>query len=115
MRRPRPLALAGLIILTLSLLLSGCTPIWSHTPAVPTATLAPATDPLTSSCPTWTKPEAPVTIPPPANASAQAVAAYNAQRALQTPRPARNFYSLAQRFMTHGGEIPCREIGRAHV
>ena len=108
MRRPRPLALAGLIILTLSLLLSGCTPIWSHTPAVPTATLAPATDPLTSSCPTWTKPEAPVTIPPPANASAQAVAAYNAQRALQTPRPARNFYSLAQRFMTHGGEIPCR-------
>ena len=108
MRRPRPLALAGLIALTLALLLSGCTPIWSQKPTVPTATYAPATDPLTAACPAWTKPEAPVTIPPPANASAQAVAAYNAQRVLQTPRPARNFYSLAQRFITHGGEIPCR-------
>ena len=108
MRRPRPLALAGLIALTLALLLSGCTPIWSQKPTVPTATYAPATDPLTAACPAWTKPEAPVTIPPPANASVQTIAAYNAQRVLQTPRPVRNFYSLAQRFITHGGEIPCR-------
>lgn len=111
MRRPRtlrPLIHLGLVMLTLALLLSGCTPIWSHTPSVPTATLAPATDPLTATCPTWTKPEAPVSLPPPANASAQAIAAYNAERVLQTPRPARNFYSIAQRFVTHGASIDCR-------
>ncbi|HEU5349188.1 MAG TPA: hypothetical protein VFU63_11310, partial [Ktedonobacterales bacterium] len=106
MRRPRPLAYAGLILLTIALLLSGCTPFWAS-PA-PTATPASATDPLTAECPTWTAPEAPVSVPPPANASAQAIAAYNAERVLQTPRPARNFYSIAQRFITHGGSIPCR-------
>ncbi|MGE5333730.1 MAG: hypothetical protein ACM3N4_03445, partial [Nitrososphaerota archaeon] len=108
MRRPRPLAHAGLIALTIVLLLAGCTPIWSHKPALPTATLAPATDPLTAACPTWTTPEAPVSVPPPTNASAQAIALYNYERVLRTPRPARNFYSIAQRLVTHGGDIPCR-------
>ncbi|HEX6540725.1 MAG TPA: hypothetical protein VF040_03145, partial [Ktedonobacterales bacterium] len=108
MRSPRPLVRAGLVMLLLALLLSGCTPIWSHNSTPPTATFAPATDPLTAACPAWTAPEAPVSIPPPASASQQAIAAYNAERVLQTPRPARNFYSLAQRFITHGGSISCR-------
>lgn len=108
MRRPRPLVHTGLVLLTLALLLSGCTPIWSHNPPVPTATLAPVTDPLTATCPAWTAPEASVTVPPPDNASAQAIAAYNAKRVLETPRPIRNFYSIAQRLVTHGGDIPCR-------
>jgi immune inhibitor A len=108
MRRPRPLAYLGLVLLTVALLLSGCTPIWNVKPSAPTATIAPATDPLTATCPVWTAPDAPVNIAPPARASAQAIAAYNAQRVLQTPRPVRNFYSIAQRLVTHGDSIPCR-------
>jgi len=108
MRRPRSLVHLGLAFLTLALLLSGCTPIWSFRPAAPTATLAPATDPLTAACPAWTAPDAPASVAPPANASAQAIAAYNAERVLETPRPVRNFYSIAQRLVTHGGAIPCR-------
>ncbi len=110
-RRHTHLAHIGLVLLTLALLLSGCTPFWSQTPATPTtptATFPPATDPLTATCPSWTAPEASVSVPPPANASAQAIAAYNAERVLETPRPIRNFYSIAQRFITHGGAIPCR-------
>jgi immune inhibitor A len=108
MRCPRPPVSIGLIVLTLALLLSGCTPIWSYKHPLATATLPAATDPLTAACPSWTAPEAPVSIPPPANASAQAIASYNAQRVLRTPRPVRNFYSIAQRFVTHGGAIACR-------
>jgi immune inhibitor A len=106
MRSYRALARLGVVLATMALLLSGCTPFGN--PSQPSVNFPPATDPLTAACPTWTAPEAPISVPPPANASAQAIAAYNATRVLETPRPVRNFYSIAQRLTTHGGAIGCR-------
>ncbi len=98
-------ARVGVIVL-LALLVVGCAPFqWTAARGTATPTL-PAS---ASTCPAWVSPPASDTTAPPGGASAAAVASYNAQRVLQTPRPIRNLYSITQRLVKHvATPIPCR-------
>jgi immune inhibitor A len=94
MKRLRWTTMRGLLLVALAVLVAGCTPFWAGQTKQPTPT-------QTQTCPAWVAPPALSALTPPASNDAQAVAQYNAQLVLQTPRPIRNLYGITQHLVKH--------------
>lgn len=108
--RWHPASAVAVVALACITLLAACTPFWAQ-PAMPAATLSPGGG-VTAACPAWTAATATSTVAPPATSAAQAIAAYNAARVLETPRPIRNLYSITQHLVRHSAQpIACRVRG----
>ncbi len=100
--RRKRLRAATVMTLALAVFLAGCAPFWQQ--QHPTS----VTQTARSQCPSWTASPAPINLTAPTQPDQRAIALYNAQLVLQTPRPIRNLYDVTQRLVHHSPQpISC--------